>query len=123
MGFFSDLAELGREIGSEISNLGKELKQIGSDTIDEIKEDPDKYIRESASDIANASGKVLKVAGKVAEVAVTQVLPAVAEGVLKTALNQSEKMLESGALSDDQKAVVENMRQNAKERLAPSKDD
>lgn len=58
MGFWDDLKQLGRDLGGELSNLGSELKEIGKETVEEIKQDPAKYIKESAKEAVVGVAKV-----------------------------------------------------------------
>lgn len=60
MAFWDDLKQLGKDIGGEISNLGKELNEIGKDTIKEIKQDPAKYLVDSAKEVATGAVKIGK---------------------------------------------------------------
>lgn len=115
MGFFSDLADLGRDIGGEFSNLGKELKKIGKDTIEEIKNDPAKYALESAKDIAVISGKAAKFA-------VTEVLPSMAENLAKSTASMADKRLQSNDLSPEERAKFEEISERSKERAEKFED-
>ena len=106
MGFFSDLAELGRDIGSELSNLGKEISGITKDAVEEFKEDPVKYTSESVADIAKGTAKVV-------DFAVTTALPAVAASMAKTTMSRADQMLERNDLSGDQREEFERIRDNS----------
>lgn len=71
MGFFDELKELGRGIKEVGQELGRDLSKIAVETKDEIKNDPVKFLSESAVDVAKAGvaiGKgVCKVAPQVIE--------------------------------------------------------
>lgn len=106
MGFFSDLADLGKDIGKEFSNLGKELKTIGAETVEEIKSDPAKYAFDSVKEIAVISGKAAKFA-------VTDVIPGMVESAHKTVLSKANEQLERNDISADERVKIENIKEKA----------
>lgn len=108
MGFFSDLADLGKDIGKEFSNLGKELKTIGKETVEEIKNDPGKYAFESAKDIAIATGKLAKFTA-------TEVVPSMLEDFHKEIASRTDKQLQRQDISPEQKERLEEINKKAKE--------
>lgn len=109
MGFFSDLADLGKDIGKEFSNLGKELKTIGKETIEEIKNDPGKYALDSVKDIAITTGKLAKFT-------VTEVLPSMAENLAKDTVSKTEKQLQRNDLTSEEREKLEELKKNSQER-------
>lgn len=97
MGFWTELKELGKGIGEDLLELKKDLKKIGYDTVREIKEDPSKYLIDSAKDVA-------KGAQKVGQFAVNDALPAYIKTVERISfekLQEMESFYQSGRLSDE----------------------
>lgn len=117
MGFFSDLADLGKDIGGEFANLGRELKQIAKDTKDEIADDPLKFAKESAVDVAVGAAHVTKFA-------VNEVLPRALDalpGVLETAAQRNVDLCDQKLkqdLSHEERDKTLAMREEAAESLA-----
>lgn len=95
MGFWSELKDLGKNIGGEFSNLGSELKEIGKDTVKEIKEDPKKYIGESAVQIVSGTASLAVGAAKM--------LIDQAPNMMFNNLKQMESFCNQGKMSQEQK--------------------
>lgn len=64
MAFWDDLKQLGKDIGGGLSDLGGELKKIGDETAAEIKQDPKRFLIDSAKDIAVGAAKGATKLGK-----------------------------------------------------------
>ncbi len=52
MSISDDFLDLLSDAGRELSSLGKELRSIGRQTLDEIRQDPERYLQESVRDLA-----------------------------------------------------------------------
>ena len=50
MSISDDFLDLLSDAGRERSSLGKELRSIGQQTLDEIRQDPERYMQESVRD-------------------------------------------------------------------------
>lgn len=102
MGFFDDLKELGRGIKDATKELGKDLGQIAKETKDEIKSDPGKFLLDSAKDVAGAVASVGKYA-------INHAVPDLTWQTMK----KVEEQLQSGQLSDEQRADLMDRRRKA----------
>jgi hypothetical protein len=109
MGFFSDLADLGKNIGGEFAQLGRELGQIAKDTKNEIADDPLKYAKESAVDIAAGATHVAKFAVNVA-------LPGLVEAAFRQSIASFDQKLKQD-LSHEEREKTLAMREKAAKSL------
>ncbi len=96
MGFFSELAQLGKEIGGAIKESATEIGGILQEAKEEIKDDPKKFAKESLIEAAKATGSVAKFI-------VNDVAPAMWDHATKQALEQTEKSLALKDLDDEQR--------------------
>lgn len=101
MGFWSELKELGKDIGSEFATLGGDLKEIGKKTAEEIKQDPKKFLAESAKDVAN-------VAVSAGKFAFNEVIPRMTSQLEK----EMEKRYQANELPPENRKSYEESRRN-----------
>lgn len=92
MRLWDEIKNLGKGLGEEVSSLGGEIKKIGNETVAEIKQDPAKYIAESAMKVAGSAVKLGKFVYE----------DATPEFVYQT-MKQEEKLYMEGKLSPEQK--------------------
>lgn len=105
MGFWDELKQLGKDIGDEFSTLGSELKEIGKNTVEEIKQDPKKYLAESAKEIATAAVS----AGKFV---VNEGIPRMTSQMAK----EMEKKYQENQIPPEQRKAYEESRRNGFEK-------
>jgi hypothetical protein len=66
MGFWSELSQLGKDIGAISKECVTEIKQATADSAETFKEDPTKYTFDAAKDIGVFAGGAALLTGKVA---------------------------------------------------------
>lgn len=102
MGFWDELKQLGKDIGSEFATLGGDLKEIGKNTAEEIKQDPKKYLAESAKDVAS-------VAVSAGKFALNEALPRMTSQIEKG----MEKKYQANELPPESRKSYEESRRNS----------
>jgi hypothetical protein len=86
MGFWSELGQLAKDIGGDFKQLGSEVKEITSESVDEFKNDPAKYTMDAVKDVGAVAVPVALAVGTIA----AKVAWEVGKGVVEKSKNAQE---------------------------------